>query len=298
VDPRLSDSTREQESAHPAQPVCLDPETVARYVDRTLEPSAIRDVEAHLVGCDDCRELVVGTAEATADLADEDRQRRPTRESRGWMGWAAAAAAVVVASIGLVRLADRSPTPDIASLVEAVGPQRRTAGRLVGGFQYGPLTGQTRSGSGTAGIDTRIVIATARIEEALAGRSDGASLIALGASKLLLGRIDEAIAILERARDADPSAVPVWIDLSAAYLEKAQRVPEAEAEAYLLKSFAAARRATSLAPNASEAWFNLAASQEKTSQEEAVTAWRKFVAIEPDPKWADEGRRRLAALGR
>jgi tetratricopeptide (TPR) repeat protein len=279
---------------------CIDPETIAAYVDGTLTPAEMREVEGHLADCDDCRELATGTAQVV-EAMDADDRRGATRRRQAWMSTgflvlAAALAVVVVAP----RLLDRlRPMPDSSALAAAVGAKRLTEGRLAGGFAYGPLVGDTRAGDGPGVAPAEVIIAAARAEQALARRKDVRSLTAYGAGQLLTGNVDRSVAALEEAQALDGSDVAVLIDLSSAYYEKSRRVPEDQARILLDKAMNAATEATRLNLESPEAWFNRALLQEKRGNvADSMAAWRRFLAVERDPAWLEEGRRHLAELER
>jgi tetratricopeptide (TPR) repeat protein len=280
-----------------ARPQCLEPEVVAAYVDGRLEPALLRVVEAHLAGCSDCREWSVETADCAGDL--EALGRRAPAQRRWYLsprvGLAAAAAVASLVSVRLLLREQPRTALDVGQLVQAVGPRRPIEARLSGGFQHGPRTGQTRSGPGMTDAPPEVVIAAARIEQALARERDGQSLIAFGAAELLLGRVDASVAALDEAQALTPGDPAVWINLSAAYLEKSRRVASMESHAYLSKATEAAERATRIAPGAPEPWFNLATVEAASGKPSAET-WRQFLRVERDPAWAAEGRRQLDAI--
>ncbi len=53
----------------PEPSACLDEQTLAEFVSGELDPSTLRRVEAHLVGCADCRGVVADAAHGASDLA-------------------------------------------------------------------------------------------------------------------------------------------------------------------------------------------------------------------------------------
>jgi Flp pilus assembly protein TadD len=141
------------------------------------------------------------------------------------------------------------------------------------------------------------VIAAARIEQDLARRRSVRTLAAFGAAQLVLGHAEVAVSALEEARQLSPDDAETWIDLSAAYLERAHLVSSDEAASEELKAIQAATRATELAPGAPEAWFNLALAQHGRGQiRAAIRTWGQYLKVETDPGWIDEGQRQLAAL--
>ena len=280
---------------------CLDPETVAAYLDGRLTSAEMREIEVHLADCDDCRELTTGTAKVVEAMDAEDRLSGPRRRAlwvkTGVLGLAAAVALVLVAPRDLLHRL--RPTPDSSTLAAAVGAKRLIEGRLVGGFAYGPLIGDTRAGEGQGAASPEVVIAAARLEQVLVRRRDARTLTAFGAGQLLTGHVDEAVAALEEAHALDGADATVLIDLSSAYFEKSRRVPIEQANALIARAVEAAAIATRHAPNAPEAWFNLALLQERRGDVAgSITSWRKFLSVERDPGWIEEGRRHLTELER
>jgi eukaryotic-like serine/threonine-protein kinase len=53
----------------PETSACLDEQTLAEFVSGELDPGTVRRVEAHLVGCTDCRGVVADAAHGANDLA-------------------------------------------------------------------------------------------------------------------------------------------------------------------------------------------------------------------------------------
>lgn len=268
---------------------CAEPELIAGYVDGTLDSSVHETIVNHLADCASCRELAALTAEGAAALGAPVRRSVAAWRGSSRLRWIAAAV-VAAALVPVWSLQRRESVPDMSPLVEAVGPRRPTEARLAGGFRHGPITGQTRSATGTQGAAPALVMAAARLEEALASRRDGPHLTAFGAAELVLGRVDSAIQALEEARRLTPDDANVWIDLSAAYLEKSRRVPTPEAQTLQARAQEAATRATQLKPSAPEGWFNLA-STERARGLLSRASWQRFLELERDPDWAAEGRR-------
>lgn len=81
----------------------LDPETVAAYVDGTLDRTRRAAVEAHLADCDACRDEVVAVEAEVRSL------RRGG--GRQWVPLAAAATLVGLVVAGAVLLGPRGPAP-------------------------------------------------------------------------------------------------------------------------------------------------------------------------------------------
>jgi hypothetical protein len=83
----------------------LSDEELAAYLDRRVEAPGLTRVEAHLVGCDGCRAVVM---EAAAMLAARRRRTRLVFITAG--GMAAAALVLVVVSGALTMSRDVEPT--------------------------------------------------------------------------------------------------------------------------------------------------------------------------------------------
>jgi tetratricopeptide (TPR) repeat protein len=279
---------------------CIDPEQLAAYLDGGLRRAEIQRVEAHLEDCDDCRAVLAGTVRVVGDL-EEIEEGAQVAVRRRW--WTAAGLAGVAATLSFVLFGPAQlfyrlvPASGVGALASAVGAQRPTEGRLAGGFRHGPLVVPRSSGEERGDASPEVVIAVARIEQALARNRDARTLNAFGAAQLVLGRVERAVAVLEESRSLSPDDWEAWVDLSAAYLEAARRVPAEQASLEESKAVQAATRATQLAPHASEAWFNLALAQQRHGEEEAaLRSWREYLGLERDPGWKEEGRRQLAAL--
>ena len=91
----------------------VDDLELAAFVDGGLEKEARRNVEAHLLTCEECRGLVAGAAGALSG------RTRPSPRFVVWVGMAAAAAAVVFMT--MPGSGPGSPAPRSRD-VEATGP--------------------------------------------------------------------------------------------------------------------------------------------------------------------------------
>jgi tetratricopeptide (TPR) repeat protein len=119
-----------------------------------------------------------------------------------------------------------------------------------------------------------------------------AVLILKGRAELLEGQYDPAIETLSRA-SADPQAL---IDLACAYALRADVENRKEDSAQALELLL---RSLRISPADPRALFNLALVYQRMSLlDEAITAWKKYLEIDPSGEWAQEGRERLAELER
>lgn len=184
----------------------------------------------------------------------------------------------------------------VLPLVKAVGERRFFEPRLTGGFKYGPLISPKRGGPappidpnnptmrgpvGPAAEDWAILAAAAKIKEA--GNDSPAAVSALAAAHLLMGENDEAVRLLERAVDANPSDARLLSDLAAAYLRRGQSGDRGEDYARALESV---RRALQMSPELAEARYNEALALSASGHDdEAARAWESVASIEKDAAW-------------
>lgn len=281
---------------------CPAAETLAAYLDGTLDAAGRVDVERHVAACVDCRDVL---AESSLALAAEDEATVPTPASRApaandatrrgarWF-WPAvgalAAAAALVMAIVIGKPgggADSGARPELEALVAAVGDQRPFEPRLTGGFRFGPLAPVMRAGGRESVASSDVRIAAAQLEIEAQERQSPEARAASAAGALVLGRTDEAIRLLQQVVRETPGRAAIWSDLAAAWLVRADGQGNAAAAAQAL---VAADRAIALAPTLPEALFNRALALERLGRrDEAVRAWRAVTAAEPDARWS-EGR--------
>lgn len=186
---------------------------------------------------------------------------------------------------------DRSGTRELARAV-ALGGTRPSEARLTG-FSYAPAPSQTRR-LGEPDRSPDVLIAAAKLEKAALEQPAAASLAAVGAAYLVLGEMDKAVAALEDAVSRDGAQPGFQNDLSAAYLTRAARLNRADDYA---RALAAAERSIKAGPRAVEPWFNRALALGGLHLGSAqAAAWAEYVTHSGSDGWADEARRRAAAV--
>jgi len=277
---------------------CPELEAIAACVDGRLAGPEKAEMEAHLASCDDCFAIFSETARSEAELGKPEAPAAVVRPrfGRRWIVLAAAAALVAAAIPLAVNFRTRRRVrPDVAELVAAVGAQRPFEPRLTGGFQFGPMAPRYRSAKPLSESDSwEVLAAAAKIRKKDEERSTPATLDALGAANLILGKYDDAVSNLEEATLEEPKNARYLTDLSAAYLVRAKERDRADDYP---KALEAAEKATELDPSILEAWFNRAlALDELPLKSEAAKAWKDYLARDAKSGWADEARRRLAAI--
>ena len=275
---------------------CPDAETLAGFAEGRMNSADAAAVVAHLDTCDECTRDVALAMRA----AEEEEPLRPAETAnvirpRRWMPWTAAAAAAIVIALLIPAILDSLRRSPVERLVELAPKSARVVEpRLTGGFAWSPYRGVDRS-SGTPADPAQLKLAGAAgelIERAQRDASAEAQHDA-GVAMVLTQNSDEAIAKLEAAANAAPSA-RTWSDLAAARYAAASDHGRA---ALYPQALAAADAALRLEENHPEALFNRALILERLGLvDEARKAWSRYLGVDPSSKWADEARARLAEL--
>jgi len=264
---------------------CPGPEQLAAYVDGMLAPADRTDLDRHLAGCADCREVVGDTREALGTLRDG---RRPGR----WMVTSASLLAVAAALMLAVRprVAEPAPQGTLTQLVEAVGQRRLVEPRLSGGFAYAPFI--VRRGPADPAVSPEFQVAAARLERQFAANPSTPNLRVSASAQLLLGNHDVAVSRLEAASRRAPAA-DIASDLAAAYLARGQRQNRQD-------DFVRALAETEIALRARptpEPLFNRALALENLNlRPQALDAWKAYLAADGDSEWAQEARQHVESL--
>lgn len=282
----------------------LDPEMLASYIDKRLPPDERAAVEAKLATDPDSYELLVELIHANEALKDE----RPREEDatvptaprlRTWAiaGGVLAAAAAVALVVGmqpdwLLRLRGGDAVdPRLAQLVTAVGEERYIEARLTGGFKYGPRISRQRSGSFIPASDWALVGVVKELE----GRQSWNERHALGAGYLLLGRVDDSIAVLAQVVAKDDRKASAAADYAAAVTERALSTRD---QSHLNEATLAVNTALRLNPGMPEALFNRALILAALADPGAKAAWQDFLLTEPAGPWSDLARRQMNGIDR
>lgn len=295
---------------------CLDPETLAAYVDARLDAAAAAAVETHLADCARCREWFVDVAAAvrpeygdltparsgddaaeppggrTAGLAPP--LRRPWRWQTVVAGLAAAGLLVAAGTAVWQRIAGPgAPVSPVTELALAVGTSRPVEGRLTGGFAYGAYAGPLRTGDGRGAAALPVLAEVDRLRRLAGAAPDDVGLAAAaGVGRLVTGDIDAAVRELEDAAARAPGDARVHTDLAAAYLA---RSASTDTPADAVRALDAAQRALAADPGRIEAWFNRALALERVGPRAAARrAWEEYLARDASSEWASEARQHLA----
>lgn len=311
----------------------LAPETLAAYIDGLLPPEERARVETEIAADPESYEWVVISINAVDDeaimaAAEPERDVAPTpapkpepqpapppgggsggdrkllpfyrrRSVQGVLGTllATAAALVMVVRTPPVWWQDvwgPSVDPRFAKLVEAVGEERYIEARLTGGFKFGPLR-QTMRGVGPRSLQNlRLVAAAGELQKAsdLSPRAD--TFHAFGVAQLLLGDVDTAIELLERA--LPERRANVVADLVAALYSRWRTTGET---ADLVRALDLVEEVLADPQTRAQALYNKALCLEGLGlPEKALETWKAYLEEEHEPAWREEGARAVLRLTR
>jgi CHAT domain-containing protein len=212
--------------------------------------------------------------------------------------------------------------PGWEGFVAATGGRRLVEPRLTGGFAYAPCHPADRAAAlipelrcASLPLSEKVQATVQAIQRTVEHHATPQNLQADALSRLVQHREedgleaegrssrrggerggDRAVEDLARALDQNPHEASLWSDLAAAHLLRAERTGDPYE---LIDALEAADRAVALDLLRPEALFNRALVLERLFLEGAArAAWQRYLEVEPDPAWRQEGRTHLAALKR
>jgi CHAT domain-containing protein/tetratricopeptide (TPR) repeat protein len=216
----------------------------------------------------------------------------------------AAAAAVLLIGLGAVvwrAFQNQSEVNKGQSALQAAYREQRPIEARISGFSYAPMLQQR---GGAARVDyVQLGRAASNLLDAVSDDPGAKTHHALGKYYLAERQFDRAIDQFEAALKFDPQNARVHSDLGAAFLERGKsHGPEPERtrdvdEIEFARSLTHLKRALELDGSLLETLFNRALLyQHMGLLEQAESDWRTYLEREPNSKWADEARQRLAEL--
>jgi len=307
--------------AHP------EAETLARFVEGTLDDSERAAIVQHIADCDDCRILVV-------DAAEFESQSEVATHKWGVGRWLATAACVVfVVSIGSfsnheyrenaagreIHLVDdaarfasdcldtsihdaewllkRLPgfastnTDRLVKVKEDYGKLgKRPLEARLSDFPYAPHHTMRSGNEEEADVATLTLQGDAAGVAELRG-DDPETLHARGIGLLLAGSVAESIGPLQQAATREPKNVKYQSDLAAALVTSARGD-----RTILGHALAACDLALRIDPRSPDALFNRAVALETLTRPEALAAYERYLTVDSTSAWAKEARDHVEIL--
>ena len=273
----------------------LADETLAAFADGRLRGGERDEVISHLAECDDCRAIfdLVGDAQQE-EVIETERHPVVVQGSfgrrAGMAGLAAAAALVVVISLPASRQwIDLKRTGGVSDLVEATDalPERLVEARI-SGFSHKPMKPNMRGPGDEDAPDFPRMQVDLAADEILARKGDSVTALrAQGLSQLIKGEHDQAIETLRRAVEKRGDDPVLLNDLAAAYLERSRFTSNKADAANALR---AAERSWEIERSPEAAWNRALAMEYQRRNDDAIRAWRDFIALDPQSPWAAEAR--------
>jgi tetratricopeptide (TPR) repeat protein len=271
--------------AHPAA------EDLGRFVEGTLPDNERGEVVAHIADCDECRILVVDSAEFIEPAK---------KESPRW--WAAVAASILIlAGGGYLWQQSRDPERPMIE-ASAKCPNRLIESRL-SNFDYAPRSTMRGGGGDDDGVDLHVLQLQDEAGRVLDRSGDspkimhahGVAHLVVAATAKSTDNIDikaerrAALEALEAAANRDPKNVDYQNDVAAVLLSTGDPKQRDLAMTYLDK-------ALSIDSRNQEALFNRALALRESNPKEAIAAFQRYLAVDPSSKWADEARQKIKQL--
>lgn len=228
------------------------------------------------------------------ELANTPRRARQ-RWKPGILVWTGAVATItVILVVGLMSWWRYENAP--ARLLAEAYTDSRTSDLRVPGAAFAPVIPEEHLRGGAADREPPdLLTARAEIERNLERSPSDPHWLQLEARANLLGeKYDPAIDILDRLLAAGPATPDLLADDASAYFQRGTATGSENDRATALDYL---RRADELAPDDPVILFNEAVVMEDRGQVmNAVETWNRYLKFERDPRWKEDGLRRLKAL--
>jgi CHAT domain-containing protein/tetratricopeptide (TPR) repeat protein len=212
-----------------------------------------------------------------------------------WPRPAFALAGIVVAVLtGWLGLRMIRP-PSAEQLLAQAYTEHRTLEVRIPGAKYAPIRVERSTGGSNLDKSPSLLKAESLIGENLRkSPNDPVWLQAKGRADLLDGNYESAIKSLQRALEIKPDDPTLLTDLGSAYFVRAETADRAIDYGNAVESLG---KALAKSPDDPVALFNRALACEQIFlYTQAVDDWQHYLRIDPQGEWADEARKRLAAI--
>ena len=216
--------------------------------------------------------------------------RRPLFPRVPVPAWAYTAAGVLLAAFVFIM----TLPPPVEELLAAAFTSQRNLEPRIPDAAYGPV----RVVKGSAGVSRldrppALLQGEAMIARQLAKNPDDPRwLQARGLAELLDRDFDSAIADFQRSLTLQPGSLRLMIQLACAHFQRAEAgnsQPDYRTALDLLN------RALKISPDDPVALFNRSIVYQRMHlQNQAIEDWRHYLRVDPNSKWADEAKKRLA----
>ncbi|HEX5705087.1 MAG TPA: tetratricopeptide repeat protein [Pyrinomonadaceae bacterium] len=209
--------------------------------------------------------------------------------------YAGAFAVLLIAAVVLGIYLTRPGTPDDLAELRSLYQQSRPTQSRISGFGYAPLTElrgapDSHESQRLRRIQNNLIAATEKSPNAQTHH-------ALGIFYLTQQNHPEAIRQFETALKFNPNDARIHNDLGSAHFELAKSGAREKKLEELARSLEEFTRATQLDPNLLEALFNRSLVLEEMGlPHQAKESWTLYLQKDSSSAWADEARKRLAAL--
>lgn len=207
-----------------------------------------------------------------------------------------ATAAVLVLGLSLVSwwaFFQSDLKTGINALKGAYGEERPVEARITS-LAYARFSGSLKPATQTSA--TKLIAADKAFQKLTKEEPTASSLHALGNYHLTRREFDIAIKYLDQAAQTAPNDSSIHTDLGVAFLEKGklQQAGSQSQKADFENCLKQLKLALNSNPASPEASFNLALFYQTTQAwGDAVESWKRFLELESNTKWADEGKHYL-----
>jgi CHAT domain-containing protein/tetratricopeptide (TPR) repeat protein len=307
-------------------PECIGDADWLEVAAGLLPEAKTRELMKHAAQCGHCGPLLKGAAEAISDettpteeallaslrsarpewrknmaatLRDSVRDRQQEKSWwRGLLSWPRAAfvVATLAAVVVAVWLGSRALRPLSADqLLAQAYTERRTLEVRIPGAKYAPMRIERSPGGSNLDKSPSLLKAEALIGENLRKHpNDPSWLQARARADLLDGNYESSIKSLQHALQIQPDSLQLLTDLASAYFERAEVADRAIDYGNAIESLG---KVLAKSPDDPVALFNRALVSERMFlYTQAVDDLEHYLRIDRNGAWADDARRRLAAV--